>query len=180
MERFGIVTRICHWVIVVLVITQYSLVYSELGMPKEDPLKLQLILLHKSFGVIVLAWGLMMLVARVYEGRPAYLNNPSLAPKIQFYQNLLAKTVHLLLYVGILLMPIMGILMSVYGGRGISVFGYPLFAPGFIRPNKPLAELFYNTHVWASYVIIGLVCLHVIGALYHRWVLKDKVLERML
>lgn len=180
MERFGRWTRICHWVIVALIITQFSLVYSELGMPKDDPLKIQMILLHKSFGVIVLVLGFMMLIARHYEGRPNYLIHPNLEPKLQYYQNLLAKTVHVLLYVCLIFMPLMGILMSIYGGRGVALFGYPLFKPELITPNKALGNLFFNAHVWTSYVIIGLVCLHVAGALYHRWILKDTVMDRML
>jgi cytochrome b561 len=180
MERFGIVTRICHWVIAVLIILQYSVVYSEMGLAKEDPLKLQMILLHKSFGVIVLVLALTMLIARYKEGRPPYLIHPSLDPKLQYYQNLLAKTVHVLLYLSLILMPLMGVLMSIYGGRGVAIFGFPLFAPNFITPNKPLAEIFYHGHVWTSYLIIGLAVLHVTGAFYHQWILKDKVMDRML
>lgn len=178
-ERFGVVTKWCHWLVFFVVLLQYVLVYTEIGFPKEDPSKLQLILYHKSFGVIMLGLACIMLIARYFEGRPPYLIHPSLNATVQGYQNYLAKIVHILLYVCIFVMPLAGILMSLYGGRGVLVFGYSLFAPDFIVPNKWLSGVFYNIHVYVSYLLLGLIALHVTGVCYHKWVLRDKVLNRM-
>jgi cytochrome b561 len=37
-----------------------------------------------------------------------------------------------------------------------------------------------DVHVWLSYLLIGVAALHVGGALFHRFVLHDRVLARMV
>jgi cytochrome b561 len=177
--RFGMVTRVCHWLIFILVIMQYTLVYRRDFLADTDPWKLQMILLHKSFGVIILGLGSLMLIMRVFKGRPPYLAYRGVNPTIQRLQNSLAKIVHVLLYLSLILMPLAGILMSLYGGRGVAVFNYPLLSPNLITPNKAIGSLFYNTHVITSYILLALIVLHILGALYHKWILKDQVFDRM-
>ena len=172
-EQFGSVTKLLHWSIFILVIIQYTLVYARAYLPEDALEKLQYILLHKSFGLVVFIFTFLMLLTRQLGHRPPYPEN---AP---WYENLLAKIVHFLLYACLFLMPIAGILMTVLGGRPLAIFGYPFTTPSFIHPNKPLGELFYHAHVYASYVLLFLVGLHLIGTLYHHFILKDNVLTRM-
>lgn len=172
-KRFGSITKLLHWSLFILVIIQYTLVYRRAYLAEDAPEKLQYILLHKSFGLVILGLVILMMLSRYLGQRPAYPEN---AP---WYQNLLAKIVHFLLYACLLFMPIAGILMTVYGGRTLAIFTYPLPTPSFIHVNKPLAELFYKGHVFASYILLVLVGLHVIGALYHHFILKDNILTRM-
>lgn len=171
--QFGSLAKLLHWSIFILVTIQYTVVYYREYLPEQAPEKLQYILLHKSFGLVVFIFAFLMLLNRQLGQRPPYPEN---AP---WYENLLAKIVHFLLYACLLLMPITGVLMTVLGGRPLAIFGYPLTTPGFIHPNKPLGELFYHAHVYASYVLLFLLGVHLIGVLYHHFILKDKVLTRM-
>lgn len=172
--RFGRITKLLHWSIFILVVIQYALVYRRAFLPEEAPEKLQYILLHKSFGLVIFGLVILMILNRQFGQRPPYPKN---AP---WYQNLLAKMVHFLLYVCLLFMPIAGVLMTFFSGRTLAIFGYLLPTPSFIHTNKALAELFYKGHVFTSYIILGLVSLHIIGAFYHHFILKDNILTRML
>jgi cytochrome b561 len=172
-RQFGFITKLCHWLIFILFIVQYFLVYRREYFPKDAPEKLQYILLHKSFGVIVLALALLMLVWRHVGRRPAYDNSMPHAQKCA------ARIMHLLLYISMLVMPISGITMSQLGGRTVKVFDW--FAlPNILDKNKEFSELVYYVHLYSSYIIIGIVSLHIIAALYHHFIQKDNILSRML
>lgn len=171
-ERFGALTKLLHWTIFILFLGQYFLVYRREYFPKDSPEKLQYILLHKSIGVVLLLLAFFMLAWRHVGQRPLPLNGNSL-------ERYLAKITHILLYLCMLIMPLSGILMSLYAGYSVSVFG--LFnLPFALTKNEALGNVMYTTHVWTSYAVIGLVSLHVLAALFHHFVRKDKVLTRML
>lgn len=170
-ERFGLLTKLLHWSIFILFVIQYYLVYRREYFSKEMPEKLQYILLHKSLGVVVLTLAVLMLFWSHLGKHPS----PPKASKIKL---VISKLTHMFLYLSMLVMPLSGIFMSVSSGRAVSVFNWfkiPLFLP----ENKALAEKIYYVHIYASYVVIGLVSLHVLGALYNHYIAKNNVLKRM-
>lgn len=169
-ERFGLLTKILHWAIFILFVTQYYLVYRREYFEEKAPEKLQYILLHKSLGVIVLGVALLMLIWRHIGKRPPL-------PTSNAFKRLLAKVTHIGLYVSMLIMPISGIAMSMYSGYGVKVFGWPI--PFEVEKNKELAGTIYTVHEYTSYVVIALVSLHVLGALFNHFVEKNNVLKRM-
>jgi len=76
-------------------------------------------------------------------------------------------------------MPIVGLLMSVYGGRPVNMFG--LFEiPVFVTPDRSTAR-FYNdlptNIIWPMIIIFTIA--HVGGALYHQFIKKDNLIKRM-
>lgn len=171
-EKFGSLTKILHWLIFFLFVTQYFLVYRREYFPKDSPEKLQYLLLHESIGFIVLVLALLMITWRHAGTRPLMPSNMS------GFEKFLAKATHFLLYATMLIQPLSGFAMSQLGGYKPAFFGYTL--PILLAKNEQAGHIMYTTHVWCSYVIIGLVSLHVIGALYHHFLKKDKVFLRML
>lgn len=172
-NKFGSLTKILHWSIFLLFVVQYYLVYRREYFPKGSQEKLQYMLLHKSIGVCLLFLALAMIIWHHVGTRPMMPMNMS---KFDIF---VAKTVHFLLYVSMLVMPLSGIAMSMYGGRAIDFFGW-FTIPLIVAKNETLSHNIFNVHVWSSYVVIGLVSLHVLAALYHHFVKKDAVLKRML
>ena len=72
-----------------------------------------------------------------------------------------------------------GVLASMYGGYGVNVFGI-ISISGFKIPNTELADRLIDWHtdiVWPMLLIF--VAAHIIGALYHQFILKDHILSRM-
>lgn len=170
-KRFGTVAKLLHWTIFILYVVQYFLVYRREYFPKDSAEKLQYILLHKSLGVCVLALGLFMLIWRHIGTRPSL---PTM-PKVQV---ILAKVMHILLYLSMLVMPISGICMSMLSGRAVSVFDW-FELPMLLAENKNLAGVFHEIHEISSFAIIALVAGHAIAALYHHFISKDDVLKKM-
>jgi cytochrome b561 len=52
--------------------------------------------------------------------------------------------------------------------------------PQFTSENRDNAHFFEDWHIWIAYVLIGLVVLHLVAALYHRVIKRDRVVARMV
>lgn len=130
---------------------------------------------HKALGVVFLLWVLARSLNKLFGQK--HLSTPShLTP---FWQIALAKLVHIGLYVCMLAMPIVGVLMSVYGGRAVQVFGF-IQIPVFVTPNRELSKWFNELHTEVIFpMLVVLIGLHVAGAIYHQFVLKDNLLSRI-
>ena len=62
-----------------------------------------------------------------------------------------------------------------YGGYGVNVFGI-ISISGFKIPNTELADRLIDWHtdiVWPMLLVF--VAAHIIGALYHQFILKDHI-----
>lgn len=125
---------------------------------------------HKALGVLFFCWVL---------GRLCNAFLTPKAPSVRGWQHTLAKLVHVLLYMAMLAMPVLGVLMSVYSDYPVAVFG--LFEiPVFVTPDDTMARQleFLHTKVVAPLLLL-LIILHIAAALYHKWILKDDVVGRM-
>ena len=52
--------------------------------------------------------------------------------------------------------------------------------PSVMAGDKPLTALFHQIHALSAWVLLGLIGLHILAALFHRFVLRDEVLQSML
>lgn len=172
-EKFGSLTKFLHWSLLILFVVQYYLVYRREYFPKDTQEKLQYLLLHKSLGVCVLILAFIMLLWRNAGTRPAMPTNMTEREKSA------AKYMHVALYVAMFIMPISGILMSIFAGYAVSFFGM-FNLPMLFGKSEALGNVFYQTHVWSSYAIIGLVSAHALAAFYHHFIKQDDVLKRMI
>lgn len=136
---------------------------------------------HKSFGVLIFAIILLRVWWRIKNGWPVPVRAyPAL-------EHRLAQATHWVLIVGTLLMPISGMLYSGLGGYGIKVFGWAM-VPGNKNPLTGETEPFHAglsglgqfTHEWLGYLLAGAIILHIVGALKHHLIDRDRTLLRML
>ncbi|MDX2224653.1 MAG: cytochrome b [Rhodospirillaceae bacterium] len=159
-----------HWAIATAALIAVGLALTverlDLGDTKDALLEL-----HKSVGSLI--WVLM--VARLGWR----LGHPPPAPVVQpAWQRLAAKAVHATLYVLLLAMPVTGYVSVAARGRTTTVFG--LFdLPRWVPLDRGLARTAENVHDLGQYALYGLVALHVGAGLYHHFVARDRVLERM-
>ena len=77
------------------------------------------------------------------------------------------------------LVPIAGWAHSSAAGFPVVWFGI-IHLPDLVGPDKQLAETLTDVHAALAYTMAGLVALHVAGALQHRFILKDNIVQRML
>jgi len=101
---------------------------------------------------------------------------PKLDPSIFIGQKFLAKLNHILLYVTILSITMSGILKKLFNGETLIIF----FKEFKIKDNFELAELFYDIHVYSNYFIIGLITLHVMAVVVHKFFFNENLLKKIL
>ena len=49
------------------------------------------------------------------------------------------------------------------------------FEYGFEKDNFQLADLYYEVHIYANYLLIALVALHILAVIVHHFIFKDKI-----
>ena len=171
-SRYGAVSQIFHWLIVVLIIYQLVLVaiFEELPAGAE---KASTIGLHKSIGMLILFLALLRLIWRWCNPVPDVPVNQN---KIE---RRLAQTVHFLLYGLIFAIPLSGWLMSSFAGYPINFFGI-VELPLLAQTNKETAQVVKEAHEVLAMILLLLVLLHIAAACKHHFISKNDVLMRML
>ncbi len=171
LKSFGNITKLLHWLIFVLISFQFYWVW--VSVPNNPATQTFYIMLHKSTGMIVLLLGLFFTIWHIINTKP-------LPPKRQpHWQHLTAKIVHLLLFILLIAMPIVGYLLVCANGRTVNFFGW-FNLPSVIPKNKYIGDIMFSLHQKLGYFILILVGIHFLAALYHQCIVNDNVLKRML
>ncbi|MBV36017.1 MAG: cytochrome B [Rickettsiales bacterium] len=174
-NKYTLLMRILHWLIALLILGMIAVGWYMAGLPDEDPTKYDIYPIHKSIGISLLALIVLRLLVRFFSPIP------KLPSELAGWEKVLTKTTHFLLYLLMLLVPISGYLMSDFAGFPVDWFGIEV--PGFVPDNMDNSEKALSAHGILPYILLGLVVLHVLGSLKHRFIDKDKntdVLSRIL
>jgi cytochrome b561 len=126
---------------------------------------------HKLIGLTVFALIVLRLLYRLTRGAPR--SDPTVPPALTGVSHL----VHWALYALLIAMPIIGYKAISYGDY-LDVFGVHL--PAITEKNEALSKEVFEWHETGAYLIIAFVTLHIIAAVYHRFIRKDRVVERMI
>lgn len=171
-NTYGSVTRFLHWLVFLLVLIMIPLGYFMVDVP-DKALRGQVINIHKVIGVSIF---LLMLIRVLW----AYNNvKPALPFQTPTWQRVIERLMHFLLYAGLIIMPLSGLVGAVAGGRPPHVGDINIVLP--ISQNKELAEFsFENIHNPLAIILIVLISIHILAALYHHFIKRDDVLRRML
>jgi cytochrome b561 len=167
-QRYTAVAIALHWAIALLIIGLIAVGWIMDAMPggPGSP-KTAIIQLHKSFGITVLLLSIARIIWRL-------MNPPPPEPAMPAAQAFLARAVHVLLYILIIAMPLTGWIMAsaereLHDTRFFYTF--EMYVPGIpglpAETRKPLAEGFEQLHHNLAWVIVGLLVLHIAGALKH-------------
>jgi cytochrome b561 len=172
-ERWGPVSQLLHWLIVLLVLV-LAIVGLTMGELPKTPKYFWVYTLHKSVGITVLALVLVRIGWRLHAGAPRPVaGTPA-------WQARIASLTHALLYALLLAMPLSGWLYdSASGLRPFRWFGL-VEMPKLSAPNESLSALSNDAHELLFWVLVALVALHAAAALYHHLVQHDATLTRML
>lgn len=171
-NRYSTVSLVLHWLIAVMVVSQVLLIAAHDAT--EGQLSRDFVNVHKSVGLSILLLTLGRLGWRV--ANPA-IPLPTAMPR---WQKLLARATHVLFYVMLIAMPLVGWAASSAAGREILWFGlfqWPLLPIG---GGRETARDLMDVHGMGAKVIYVLILLHVAGALKHQFYNRDNVLHRMI
>ncbi len=170
-ESYGLVARILHWLLFVLIIGAIAGGLTTVVMT-PGPERSQLIGLHKSMGVIIVLLVVLRLLWRFGNAHPMDLGK-------SLFLNKIAHFSHFLLYVLMLAQPISGILMSQSFGHPVHVFS--LFKlPMLVGKDNFLGGLMLECHetIWLALLIV--IIIHAAAAFKHHFYDKDRTLMRMI
>lgn len=173
-EKYGIISKLLHWAIALLVFIQFYLVlWTEYVLPEKSPIASFYISgLHKPIGVLILLLVFLTLIWKAFNVRPVY---PLLMPQ---WEKISARLTHALLYILLILMACSGFIMSAAAGKPPNFFGLYQF-PMLIAENKMVSNVFFEIHSITAYCLVFLITIHILAALKHHFIDKDNILKRM-
>jgi cytochrome b561 len=161
-----------HWLVVALLIAQFVLAWTmpHIGRNTQPD---TVINLHFTVGVIILAVAAVRLLWRFTHKEPA--PEAGMPP----WQTTSARIVHWLLYLLLFLIPVLGWINASWRGFPVVMLGIEL--PKLVATRPTGWAWTGDIHaVLANYVMLAFVGLHVLAALYHWIVRRDRVFQRML
>ena len=167
-ERYGVVTRLLHWSMAVLVLLQFVKFFERLD-GEGGPLVAAITGWHTSIGTLLLVLVVVRIAWAFLQRQRRPVNDPALA--------IFVTAGHVALYVALLALPILGLLFMLGGGYGHAAFGIGLFPPG---DEVRWARVWGSLHSPLAWLLAIALVVHVLAALYHHLVRKDGVLRRML
>lgn len=164
--------RLMHWLSALLVLTTIPAGFVMVQKGLSRPLQDSLYMYHKNIGVVIL----LLVIARLAY---RYANPPPPLPvSVPVIQARIAETVHVLLYLLLIVMAVSGYIRVVAGGFPLEVWD-TLGVPRLLQKSTKLADQAQFVHATARYGLILLILMHIGGAAFHGLILKDGVFRRM-
>jgi cytochrome b561 len=171
--RYDAVAKSLHWLILALLIAQYVFAWTMPHIGRSVP-KSILIDAHVWFGVTILFAAVIRLVWRVTHSEPEPEDG------IPPWQVTSARIMHWALYVLLFAIPILGWINASWRGMPVTFFN-AFELPKLIGTRVAGWGWTGDIHgLIANYALLALVGLHVLAALYHYFVKRDGVLQRMV
>ncbi|MGC1271372.1 MAG: cytochrome b [Croceibacterium sp.] len=165
--RFSALSISLHWLMLLLIVGAYASMELREGYPRGSDTRELFKTVHYMIGISVLALVVVRIAARLLTPGPAPLDEPA-------WRSLLARLVHLALYGFMIAMPIAGWL--ILSGEGDAIpFGLPPLAAPSIALAGQMEEL-HEAGANLGYLLVGL---HAVASLFHHFVLRDGLLNRM-
>ena len=168
---YGSVARALHWAVFALVLGQFIVAWTMPHIRRTTPQE-GLVDWHLSIGAVLLVVVVFRLVWRISHPTP-------FAAAMARWERNLARAAHEALYALPLVIPVLGWAAAGYFGYTVRLFGVvplPALADGTMEWAHQAGDL----HGLLTSVLLGVIGLHLVGALYHYFVLRDRVLQRML
>ena len=167
--KYGLLAKLFHWITFIILILQIPFGFYLVGLEFSDR-RIDLENIHILIGIIVFYITLFRLIWKFFNSRPTDENSFFIG------QIIIAKVNHFLLYLSIFTITISGVLKKLYMGEKLN---FLFFRYGFNKDNFQLADLYYEVHIYANYLLIVLVVLHILAVIVHHFIFKDKILDKI-
>jgi cytochrome b561 len=168
--HYGATAKVLHWLIVLLLITQYLIGWFMPDVHRGPPGTLMLI--HISLGISILALIFVRFIWRI--SHPVYPE--SALPR---WQRISSEAVHWLLYLLVLSTTLTGWLFASFRGWNVSYFflwPLPMLSGQDANGIKQI-DGWHQISEWALLILIGV---HVAAALAHIFIYRDRIMQRTL
>jgi cytochrome b561 len=169
--QYGTTAKMFHWLIVALLVVQYAIgwLMPDIHRGQQPGAAMTF---HVSFGLLIL----VLIVLRFFWR----LTHP-VAPEssLPAWQRLSSEAVHWLLYVAVLAATISGWLFASFRGWSMSFF-YLVPMPMLASDNAAAGKAIDGLHQAMEWALLILIGIHVVAALAHLFVYRDRIMQRML
>ena len=170
--------RVLHWLVAAVIVLSLAsgAILGTLGFERAVALVGQgitnaLYTAHKTLGV-----GLLILMTLRIITRLTFVV-PDHEPPLNAFERVVSTSVHHLLYLALVAMPLLGWWATAAGGFPVQFFQWTL--PPVFAENSALSETLFIWHGYLGWAILALTVLHIAGALYHWRIKRDNVMKRM-
>ena len=172
---WGSLSRLFHWVLGLAIIGMIAYGWWMNHFPaRADRFFYRSI--HADIGYVVLLLTVIRLIWRGVNPTPAL---PDDTPP---WQRIVERVSHVLLYLLTILVAMLGWAMSGArppGQNYASFFGW-FNVPQFTSPDKVAAGAYEDRHILFAYVLLALIVLHVVAAIWHHYIRRDRIALRMV
>jgi cytochrome b561 len=168
-NRFTWPSRVLHWLTAALVFTA---LFVGFVMVDSVGSYAQLIVVHKTLGVLILLVMLVRVINRLSHHPPAW---PSTIGSLEGKVIVLSER---LLYAMLLIQPLLGWAMVSAAGEPVVVFG-SLHLPRIAPFDAQLYWILRQAHSVVAYTLMARIAAHVAAVLIHTVALRDRLIERM-
>jgi cytochrome b561 len=170
--RYGAVAQAFHWVTVILVVAAYLLgeggpearVYTDARAPDLH--------LHETLGMLVLAVVVVRLIWRFFDRVPEN-------PPMHRWMTFASQFVHWVLYAMLLATPLTAIVGAWLEGHPVTFLGAGDIGP-WLALSHDTGRTITRLHTTLGSFIVWVAGFHALAALFHHFVLRDRVLLAML
>jgi cytochrome b561 len=169
--RYTAVAIALHWIIALLLLANLFLGFGHgwFGKPAEA----WLMFFHKATGITILVLTLARLAWRLSHRPPPH------DAALKRWEASLAGLIHAAFYVALIAVPLTGWLLSSSSGRPTNYFGLFTIPPLPVSRSDAAHDLFEEAHELLGLLTIGLIGLHVAGALKHHFEGHRHMIGRM-
>ncbi|MGE0751094.1 MAG: cytochrome b [Variibacter sp.] len=170
--RWGSAARLFHWSLAVLIIGMLAYGWWMNHIPAR-PNRLFHRTIHADIGYLVLLLMVLRLLWRLVNPTPAVAAD---AP----WQRAAAYVGHAALYGVTIVVSLLGWAHSgAHKPDYADWFG--LFrVPQFTSENRDNARFFEHWHIYLAYALMVLIAIHIVAALYHHFIRRDRVMAAMV
>lgn len=171
-DSWGAVAKSFHWLLALLILGQLML--GQIAeQARLSPLKLDLFVWHKSFGLTILLLVMLRFAWRLNNPPPAA---PAGTPA---WETKLARIGHMLLYGLMFIVPLTGWWVSDTSRIPFKAF-WLVPVPDLMQADKAMSELAADVHGILTKLLLLVVVIHIAAAVRHHFFLHNQILTRML
>lgn len=169
-RQFPWALRLLHWLMAACIL---AMLFIGVGMVSTvSEMRTWLIDLHKPLGILILGLAAIRACIRLL------LPSPPLPADLPWWQKTAAHLSHLVLYVLIFALPIVGWAMLSAGGYPVQLFGMLVLPP--IAPiDGPLFAFLRQAHAALAFLLFATILAHLGAALFHALIRRDGVWQAM-
>jgi cytochrome b561 len=170
---FGLVSRAAHWATATLVLCLIPIGLFMQTLKPNAPDRAVFVAVHETIGVTVLV---LVLARLAWLARNA---PPKLSPSLRPWERALARAMHPALYVLIILLPVTGLLLTVFGGVPLELYGWNVPLPAAAPATSTLWPTLHNQIL--PLLFYAVITLHLAAVLKHHFIARrTEDVRRML